>query len=147
MFRGQFVHNIDAKGRVSMPVRFREALSGAGDRRFVLTPAPFDACLHLFPITAWEAVEKSVSELPLLSRDAVRFRRIYISAAIECELDGSGRVLVPTHLREKAQLEREVLWAGMGRNIELWSKGAWDKALALSADDEAAFRDAVEQII
>ena len=147
MFRGQFVHNIDAKGRVSMPVRFREALSGAGDRRFVLAPAPFDSCLHLFPICAWEAVEERISALPFLQPNAVRIRRIYISAAIECELDSAGRVLVPTHLREKAKLEREVLWAGMGRNLELWAKDAWDAELALSPDEEVAFRNAVEELL
>ena len=146
MFRGQFVHSVDAKGRVSLPARFRDVLVSDGDARFVLTPALFDPCLHLYPMRAWEEFEKKMLELPTLERNAVRFRRMYVSAAVECELDGSGRVLVPTHLRERASLEKEVLWAGMGRILELWSKTEWDRALTLSSEEQAEFRQAMEQI-
>lgn len=147
MFRGQFVHSIDAKGRVSLPARFRDALMADGDSRFIVTPAPFDPCLHVYPIRAWEEFEQKMSELPRLDPNIVRFRRLYVSAAIECELDRAGRVLVPPHLREKAALGKDALWAGMGRNIELWSKERWDAALAMSPDEEEAFRQAVmEQI-
>ncbi len=147
MFRGQFVHSIDAKGRVSLPARFRDALVADGDSRFIITPAPFDPCLHVYPIRAWEEFEGKMSELPRLDPNIVRFRRLYVSAAIECELDRSGRVLVPPHLREKATLGKDALWAGMGRNIELWSKERWDAALAMSPDEQEAFKQAVmEQI-
>ncbi len=146
MFRGQFVHSVDAKGRVSLPARFRDVLVSDGDARFVLTPALFDPCLHLYPMRAWEEFEKKMLELPTLERNAVRFRRMYVSAAVECELDGSGRVLVPTHLRERASLEKEVLWAGMGRILELWSKTEWDRALTLTSEEQAEFRLAMEQI-
>jgi MraZ protein len=147
MFRGQFVHSIDQKGRVSLPSRFRDALAAEGDLRFILTPAPFDPCLHLHPLRAWEEFERKISELPSLDTNIVRFRRLYVSAAIECEVDKAGRVLVPPHLREKAGLSKDVLWAGMGRLLELWSKEQWDAALSMSATDEAVFKQAVmEQI-
>ena len=147
MFRGQFVHTIDAKGRVSLPARFRDALAADPDNRLVLTPAPFDPCLHLYSMSAWLEFERKISELSSLDPHIVRFRRIYVSAAVECELDRTGRVLVPPHLREKAGLERDALWAGMGATVELWSKDRWDAALALSAEDEEAFKRAVmEQI-
>jgi MraZ protein len=146
MFRGQFVHSVDAKGRVSLPARFRDVLVSDGDSRFVLTPALFDPCLHLYPMRAWEEFEKKMLELPTLERNAVRFRRMYVSAAVECELDGSGRVLIPPHLRERASLEKEVLWAGMGRILELWSKTEWDRALTLTSEEQAEFRLAMEQI-
>jgi MraZ protein len=146
MFRGQFVHSVDAKGRVSLPARFRDVLVSDGDARFVLTPALFDPCLHLYPMRAWEEFEKKMLELPTLERNAVRFRRMYVSAAVECELDGSGRVLIPPHLRERASLEKEVLWAGMGRILELWSKTEWDRALTLTSEEQAEFRQAMEQI-
>ena len=146
MFRGQFVHSVDAKGRVSLPARFRDVLVSDGDARFVLTPALFDPCLHLYPMRAWEEFEKKMLELPTLERNAVRFRRMYVSAAVECELDGSGRVLIPPHLRERASLEKEVLWAGMGRILELWSKTEWDRALTLTSEEQAEFRLAMEQI-
>jgi MraZ protein len=146
MFRGQFSHSVDAKGRVSLPARFRDVLVADGDARFVLTPAVFDPCLHLYPMKAWEEFERKVSELPSLDATAIRFRRLYVSAAVECELDGSGRVLVPTHLREHAKLDKEALWAGMGRTLELWAKSSWEAALTMTSDEADSFRAALEQL-
>jgi MraZ protein len=147
MFRGQFVHSVDAKGRISLPARFRDVLLADKDARFVLTPALFDPCLHLYPMAAWEEFEQKVSELPSLDSNAVRFRRMYVSAAVECELDKAGRVLVPPHLRERAQLDKsEALWAGMGRILELWSRSRWDAALTMSPGEMDSFRLAMEQI-
>ena len=147
MFRGQFVHSVDAKGRISLPARFRDVLLADGDARFVLAPALFDPCLHLYPMRAWEEFEQKVSELPSLDPNAVRFRRMYVSAAVECELDKAGRVLIPPHLREKAELDKsEALWAGMGRILELWSRARWDAALNVSPSEMDSFRAAMEQI-
>ena len=147
MFRGQFVHTIDAKGRVSLPSRFRDAMVADGDARFILTPALFDACLHVYPMRAWEALERRVDELPRFDPNIVRFRRLYVSAAIECELDKAGRVLIPGALRDKAVLARDVLWAGMGQSIELWAKERWDAELAVGDEEAEGFKRAVmEQI-
>ncbi len=130
-----------------MPARFRDVLLADDDARFVLTPALFDPCLHLYPMRAWEEFEQKVSELPSLDPNAVRFRRMYVSAAVECELDKAGRVLIPPHLRERAQLEKaEGLWAGMGRILELWSRTAWDAALTMTPSDMDSFKLAMEQI-
>lgn len=147
MFRGQFIHAVDPKGRVSMPARFRDQLLDQAEPSFVVTPALFDPCLHLYPMRAWQEFEAKVAELPSLDPHVVRFRRLYVSAAHECELDGSGRLLVPPNLRARIDLHREALFAGMGKNLELWSKDNWDKALELGPKEEAAFRRAVmEQI-
>lgn len=130
-----------------MPARFRDVLLADGDARFVLAPALFDPCLHLYPMRAWEEFEQKVSELPSLDPNAVRFRRMYVSAAVECELDKAGRVLIPPHLREKAELDKsEALWAGMGRILELWSRARWDAALNVSPSEMDSFRAAMEQI-
>jgi MraZ protein len=146
MFRGQFSHSVDAKGRVSLPARFRDVLVADGDARFVLTPAVFDPCLHLYPMKAWEEFERKVSELPSLDATAIRFRRLYVSAAVECELDGSGRVLVPPHLRERIKLDKDALSAGMGRTLELWAKSSWDAALTMTSEEADSFRAALEQL-
>jgi MraZ protein len=96
---------------------------------------------------AWERFEERVSELPSMDPHIVRFRRVYLSAAMECELDRAGRLLVPQDLRDKINLDKEALWAGMGRIVELWSRKRWDTALQISAEQEAEFRQAVlEQI-
>ena len=146
MFRGQFTHSVDAKGRISLPVRFRDQLTGASDPRIVVTPAIFDACLHVYPLKAWEEFEAKVNELPSLDRHAVRFRRLYVSAAVECELDGAGRLLVPQELRTHAKLDKDALWAGMGPKLELWSKPEWDRAIAMTPDEAEALRSAMEQV-
>jgi MraZ protein len=147
MFRGHFMHSVDAKGRISLPVRFRELVSASGDQRIVLAPDPFDPCLHLYPLRTWEAFEGRVmEELPSLARHAVRFRRLYVSAAVECELDGSGRVLVPPNLRERARLDKDAVWAGMGRILELWSKTEWERALVMSPEETEALRAAMEGV-
>jgi MraZ protein len=147
MFRGQFLHSIDAKGRVSLPARFRDGVAPNGTGPFVVTPALFEPCLRLYPMAAWEALEEKVSTLSTLDPHTVRFRRMFISAAIECELDRAGRVLVPPHLRQKAELTKDVLWAGMGQFIEVWSKPLWDDALVMTPDTETAFKVAVTEHI
>ena len=147
MFRGQFTHSVDAKGRISLPSRFREVVLARGDGHLIVTPAPFDPCLHVYPLSSWEEFENKVSELPSLDPNIVRFRRLYVSAAVECELDKANRILVPPHLRDQAGLSKEALWAGMGRLLELWSKPRFDDAMAISPEEQAAFQRAVlEQI-
>ncbi|HEY3498602.1 MAG TPA: division/cell wall cluster transcriptional repressor MraZ [Polyangiaceae bacterium] len=146
MFRGHFTHSVDAKGRISLPARFRELVAANGDARIVLAPDLFDPCLHLYPVRAWEAFEAKVMELPRLAKHAVRFRRLYVSAAVECELDASGRVLIPQELRARARLDKEAVWAGMGQTLELWSKEEWDRALVVSESEVEELRAAMEQV-
>lgn len=143
MFRGQYQHSIDEKGRLSLPSRFRQELAAAGEGSFVLTRALFDPCLHLYPLSAWEKLEQKVADLPSLDPDVVRFRRLYISAAHEAEADKAGRVLIPSALREAIQLDKDALWAGMGRHLELWSKARWDEALSMTPEQAQRFQQAV----
>ena len=117
LFRGHYEHTIDAKGRTSLPARFRHVLA-AGDSRLVVVPALADACLDVYPMEAWEQFEQRVARLPKWDRDTVLLRRRYVSAAVECELDRHGRLLVPLPLREHAGLSKEVPWAGVGPTIE-----------------------------
>jgi len=148
MFRGQFTHAIDAKGRISVPARFREAMTCDGDPRLVLAPSPFDPCLHVYRMKDWVEFESKISELPRFDAHIVRFRRIYVSAAHECEIDKSGRLLVVPDFRDKAKLVKDVLWAGMGRYVELWSKELWDAATTpLSTDDTQQFLKNIEELV
>jgi len=152
MFRGQFLHTIDAKGRVSLPARYRDAITSdhpsASDAVacLVITPAPFEPCLHVYPLAEWERFESKLSEFSNWDSEIVRFRRVYVSAAIECELDRTGRVLIPQHLRERSELEKDVLWAGMGRIAEMWSKARWDEAISMTSEQQAALRAVMEKI-
>lgn len=121
MFRGRYEHSIDAKGRTSVPSRFREVMTAQGDAKLVLTTG-LDTCLVAYPMAEWLAFEQRLSELPRFDADVVMLKRIYVSGAVECEVDKVGRLLIPAPLRKHAHLRRDALWAGMGSYIELWAK-------------------------
>jgi MraZ protein len=126
VFRGRYEHTIDAKGRTSVPARYRDALSSAGERRIVLSSA-LDPCLVAYAPTDWAAFEERLSRLPQFDRAVQKIRRIYVSGAVECEIDDVGRILVPPTLRDHARLTKDVLWAGAGRYAELWDKQEWQR--------------------
>jgi MraZ protein len=140
MFRGQFTHSIDAKGRVAVPSRFRDALAASADNRLVLTPALFDPCIHVFPVRAWEEFEAKVAQMKQFDANAMRLRRLYVSAAVDCELDKQGRLLVPPQLREHGSLAKEVLWAGVGNKAELWATDRWADAIRMTDEERAEFQ-------
>jgi MraZ protein len=124
MFRGRYEHTIDAKGRTSLPARYRDTLAALGERRIVLTSA-LDPCLSAYTMPEWTAFEERVAKLPQFDRAVQKLKRIYVSGAVECEIDDSGRILIPPTLREHASLSKDVLWAGSGKYAELWDKDAW----------------------
>ena len=125
MFRGRYEHAIDGKGRTSLPSRFRETLAGLGEARLILTTG-LDACVVAYPLPEWNAFEARLSRLPQFDESVIMLRRIYVSGAVECDVDKLGRILIPGTLRKHAALTREVLWAGMGPNIELWDKAGYE---------------------
>ena len=145
MFRGQYEHAIDAKGRTSVPARVRDQLAPADDPRFILAPSPTDACLHAYPLKAWEAIEAQIAALPKFDDDALRLRRTFISAAVDCDVDRVGRVLIPGSMRAYAGLSKGVRWAGMGQHLEIWSEENWARTTTLGPEEAAAFRRALAE--
>ena len=125
MFRGRYEHAIDGKGRTSLPSRFREVLSGNGDSRLVITTG-LEPCLVAYPLSEWISFEQRLGKLPQFDPSVTMLRRIYVSGAVELDLDKLGRVLIPAGLRKHAQLKRDVLWAGMGPHVELWDRGTFE---------------------
>lgn len=145
MFRGQFEHAIDAKGRTSLPSRYRDALAAAGDLRVVLTRAIDEPCLHVFPMRGWEELEAKIAAMPQFDPNVVAFRRRYLSAAVECDVDKVGRILVPPSLREHAHLAKDVVWAGMGKTAELWALEKWKDAEKLSDTELQSLKNAIAE--
>lgn len=121
MFMGQYVHTMDEKGRVAMPARFRAEL---GDRMVVTRG--LDHCLWVFPWDRWEAICRRLDDLPFTRARNRNFQRYFFAAAVECQPDGQGRILVTGTLRGYAGLEREVVVAGVADHVELWSRAAWE---------------------
>jgi len=134
MFRGRHEHTIDAKGRTSVPARYRDALDAVGERRVVLTSA-LDPCLVAYTLPEWTAFEERLAKLPQFDRAVQKLKRIYVSGAVEREIDELGRILIPPELREHARLRKEVLWAGSGRYAELWDKEEWLKRFDTTEDE------------
>src|SRR4051812_17361129 len=137
MFRGRYAHTIDAKGRTSLPARYRDVLSSIGERRIILTSA-LDPCLVAYTSPEWTAFEDRLAKLPQFDRAVQKLKRLYVSGAVECELDDSGRILVPPTLRSYAKLDKDVLWAGNGKYAELWDAGLWKKHFDADADEKQA---------
>ena len=137
MFRGQYEHAIDGKGRTSVPSRFREVLASRGESKLVLTSG-LDPCLVAYPMREWEAFEERLAAPPRFGPSVAMIRRIYVSGAVELEIDKLGRVLVPAALRGYAGLERDALWAGMGTHLELWSKPRFDELRGAVLEDPGA---------
>src|SRR4051812_35930809 len=124
MFCGRDEHTIDAKGRTSLPARYRDVLSSIGERRIVVTSA-LDPCLVAYTAPEWSAFEERLAKVPQIDRAVQKLKRIYVSGAVECDVDDSGRILVPPTLREHARLKKDVLWAGSGKYAELWDAEIW----------------------
>jgi MraZ protein len=127
VFRGVFEHQIDGKGRTSFPVKLRETLVGQYDDRLVVTTA-LDSCLHAYPVREWEQLEAALGRRNPMEPGVKSLLRLYVASAQELQLDKLGRILIPPSLRAHAHLEKEVVWAGMVKVIELWSKDGWRKA-------------------
>ena len=127
VFRGQYEHAIDAKGRTHVPSRLREAV---GDETRLVITTGLDPCLVAYPLKEWMLFEERLSALPRFDPSVAMIRRIYVSGAVEIEIDKLGRILIPAALRSYAMLERHALWAGMGKHLELWSKERFDELRA-----------------
>jgi MraZ protein len=124
VFRGQFEHTIDSKGRISIPSRFREILNKKYDDRLVVTV--YDHCLAGYPNDEWTALEQKIGGLPQMDNDVQAFYRFIYSSAIDCVIDKQGRLLIPQTLRDYANLQKYVVLVGGMKKIEIWDKERWD---------------------
>ena len=123
MFFGETAINLDAKGRLAVPMRYRDTLKEQCDNRMVLTYNPFDSgSLWLQPEQVWERVRDDVMALPSLNANHRILQRRLVGSASAVEPDASGRILLPQSLREVAGLEKRVIMLGMGDRFEIWNE-------------------------
>jgi MraZ protein len=145
MFRGIYQNTIDIKGRTSLPARFREILSESfGDERFIITnsfPVKLDAdvlCrgLSVYPYNEWLAIEERIDKgVGMTSTELNSIKRLIVAPATECSADRQGRVLLPANLRSYAALERDIVFVGMRKKIEIWDLEAWNKVFGQAEKD------------
>ena len=138
-FFGTHQNNMDAKGRVSMPVRYREALGAS----FIVTIG-FDKCLCVYSFEQWQVIERQVRRLSSTKKDMRDFSRYLFGGATEVEPDKQGRILLPAHLRAYAELDKEVTILGVNNRVEIWDRAKWDERNAQAAE---RFNEIGESII
>lgn len=127
MFRGMHTLNLDIKGRMAIPSKFRETLRAQCDGNLIVT-VDRDHCLLLYPLPEWEMIEAKLAGLPNLDMQTRRLQRLMIGHATECDMDGNHRILLSPSLREFATLEKKVVLIGQGNKLELWNEQSWLKS-------------------
>ena len=132
MFLGRFSHNLDTKGRLAIPAKFRAAL-GEG----LVVTRGIDRCLSVYPLAAWQALAERISALSISDPDARQFKRMVFAEAMDEELDGQGRIVLPPELRRYAGIDREAVVVGVNTYIEIWDPARWDEQ-SIKVEDEGA---------
>ena len=136
MSLGRFQHTIDSKGRISIPVRFREVLKEKYEEELIVT-ADIDQCLVAFPTEEWHSFVERNKQAPNMQKEVKEFMRFSYSRADECPLDKHGRILISPLLREHASLRKQVVVIGVDSKFELWNPERWhQKELAISQNFE-----------
>ncbi|MGB1008779.1 MAG: division/cell wall cluster transcriptional repressor MraZ [Thiolinea sp.] len=142
MFRGISNISIDAKGRLSMPAKYRDAITESALGQIVITVDHSDKCLLVYPMDQWEKVERTLMGLPNMNRRVRNMQRLILGHASELELDGQGRILLPAPLREYAGLGKKAVLVGQATKFELWDADVWHNArevwLQEAQDDDEA---------
>lgn len=139
MLIGEFQHNIDTKGRLIMPAKFRSELG----QQFVITRG-LDGCLFGYPMESWMALQEKLKQLPLAKKDARKFTRFFYSAATEVEIDKQGRVNIPQNLIDFAKIDKECRVIGVSDRIEIWSSDQWN---SFAEEAEEDFEAIAEEMI
>ncbi|GGD97819.1 division/cell wall cluster transcriptional repressor MraZ [Jeotgalicoccus aerolatus] len=139
MFMGEYKHNLDTKGRIIVPSKFRELL----DEQFVITRG-LDRCLFAYTEDEWSRIEEKLKTLPLTKKDARKFTRLFFSGATNVEIDKQGRINIPQNLREYAGLSKDCTVIGVSSRIEIWDSSSWEDFYTESEDN---FEDIAEDLI
>ena len=123
MFRGSSFHNLDPKGRLIIPARFRDVLKQSSVDGLMIST--MDGALSCYTFEEWRKIEERILNLTVKGEHLRRFRRIFVGAAHECMLDKQGRILIPPSLRQHAGLKKEVVLVGVLDHFEVWAKKSW----------------------
>jgi len=135
VFQGSQSINVDVKGRMAVPSRYRDLLVAVCEGRLVVTANPYERCLNIYPEPQWQDVKTKIESLPNSNKKVRRLQRLVLGNASELEMDGNGRLLLPSTLREYANLDKKVVLVGLGDKAELWSEQSWNDMLDESDDD------------
>ena len=122
MLVGSYNHKLDSKGRTVLPARFRGELGSS-----IVATIGIDRCIVLYPVSRWEELILKLKDLSSFKKKTRDFRRVLLSMATELEIDGSGRILIPSGLREYAVIDQEVTLIGLEDHLEIWDSIRWEE--------------------
>jgi MraZ protein len=125
MFRGANAINLDTKGRLTVPTRYRQSLMDDCQGQLVCTVDNRQSCLLLYPFPEWDIIEEKISKFSTMNPDERRIQRLLIGYATDVDMDKSGRVLIAPTLRQYANLDKEIMLVGQRNRIEIWSQSTW----------------------
>ena len=138
MFMGEYRHNTDSKGRIIIPVRFREELGTS-----VILTKGLDGCITIYTQAQWEEILNQLRKLPNTKKESRMYIHMLTARAAECEFDGQGRILLPQPLMEDAGIDKECVVIGVADHVEIWSRPKWE---AYYASASASFEEVAEQL-
>lgn len=138
MFMGEYQHNLDTKGRIIVPAKFREEL---GDQMVVTRG--LDGCLAIYTLEQWDQVVENLKKLPSTKREARMYTHMIMSKAAECDLDNQGRIRIPSHLSSEAGIEKHCVIVGVNDHVEIWDQTRWSEYLERASD---SFEDIAEAL-
>ncbi len=144
MFRGVSAVNVDAKGRMAVPAKYRGRLQDESEGRLVATvelSSGTERCLVVYPEPKWDEVERKLMALPSMNPAVKKIQRLLLGYANECQLDGQGRILLTPSLRKYAGIDKKVVVVGQGYKFEIWKEETWDEQSDLWLEDTAATLD------
>lgn len=144
MFRGVNAVNLDTKGRMAVPAKYRDRLQDESDGRLIATvdlSNSTERCLVVYPEPKWEEVERKLMALPSMNPAVKKMQRLLLGYANECQLDGQGRILLTPSLREYASIDKKVIVVGQGYKFEIWKEETWSEQSDLWLEDTAATLD------
>ncbi len=143
MFYGEYAHSIDNKGRLILPSKLRETAKNNFVEKFYITRG-LDKCLFMFSEEEWKAAEQKFKSMSFTKQDSRKFNRLYFSGAVEIIPDKQGRILLPTYLKDYAQIKRDVVIIGVSSRIEVWAKDQWQEFYKSNLE---SFEDTAEKLI
>ncbi len=150
MFRGASAVNLDTKGRIAIPTRYRPEILETNQGKMVCTVDIRQPCLLLYPLDQWEIIEQRLSKLSNFNPAERSLQRVMLGYATECELDSSGRILISAPLRQHAKLEKSIMLVGQLNKFEIWSESEWqaqiEKDMALAASGQFAMSEALSML-
>ena len=141
MFIGEYQHNLDSKGRLAVPAKFRILLKGGA----VVTRG-LDNCLFLYPKKQWKELAGKLSELPISQAKARAFSRVMLAGAMDVDFDNQGRITLPEYLRDFAEVKKKVIIAGLYNRLEIWDSSKWNTYKTGAEKDSGDIAEALGEL-